>query len=531
MKKITLLIFYFFTISITAQTQDLINLSAGKMLNFSALYKPEYNKNGVVGNKLWGYYAIYDLGKTEQNTVKRELIFFDKNLNKFRNLEFTQIFDKNKFLRYRVSINLDSEVKLLTQFSDEFNVYNVIDLDKSEIGNPFVYVFGQRKELKPSKNNFKTLTKDYLKMFPDKSNLYVKNDFTTYVYEDKDHYYKKHHKGLGKYDDDSYSVTTMEYCQTKDSTKLWEIEVNKLFDAKKDEYSNNELSDLGIKDDNYFYFMILSKATSSYIIKGIKVVDKTSGKVVYETNNLHTKSENLLDYKIIANHQLVILEGTPNTNKNDGLYKKIIINLDDNGKNISETHFQFLDAKDYITLDKRGKLDDKFKLGQRDFTIHEDGSVVMLFEKYKDAKNPLNALSIIPIAGIIANMATQSPYKTEDFLIFNFDSNFKLKEVKIINKDISKSDYTDFLFSQYIENGLGSVYFYSDLRKDEITKEKIWILGIVSVIKGKINIEEFPIISKENTIVPYVAKDGYIILREYNEKEKYNQIRLEKLNY
>ncbi len=32
------------------------------------------------------------------------------------------------------------------------------------------------------------------------------------------------------------------------------------------------------------------------------------------------------------------------------------------------------------------------------------------------------------------------------------------------------------------------------------------------------------------SIDPFPAKEGYIMLREYNEKDKYNQIRLEKIN-
>ena len=75
------------------------------------------------------------------------------------------------------------------------------------------------------------------------------------------------------------------------------------------------------------------------------------------------------------------------------------------------------------------------------------------------------------------------------------------------------------------------MFFYKDNQKDDKTKEKNWNLFINTLIDGKFNQEQIPISSKENIIYPYVAKEGYILMQEYNEKEKYNKIRLEKLNY
>ncbi len=54
----------------------------------------------------------------------------------------------------------------------------------------------------------------------------------------------------------------------------------------------------------------------------------------------------------------------------------------------------------------------------------------------------------------------------------------------------------------------------------------------IRVIDGKFKQEIIPISEKDNyQVMPYVAKEGYILLREYNNKDKYNKIRLEKLNY
>ena len=77
------------------------------------------------------------------------------------------------------------------------------------------------------------------------------------------------------------------------------------------------------------------------------------------------------------------------------------------------------------------------------------------------------------------------------------------------------------------------VFFYKDYLKDDETKDKNWNLYINTIINGKFSQEQVQISSKEDKyfIYPYIAKEGYILLNEFNKKDKYNQIRLEKLNY
>jgi hypothetical protein len=68
--------------------------------------------------------------------------------------------------------------------------------------------------------------------------------------------------------------------------------------------------------------------------------------------------------------------------------------------------------------------------------------------------------------------------------------------------------------------------------KDPVTHKKNDMLGINSIINGKLTQELIPLYQKKKyEITPMPAKEGYIMLREFNEKDKYNQIRLEKLNF
>ena len=112
------------------------------------------------------------------------------------------------------------------------------------------------------------------------------------------------------------------------------------------------------------------------------------------------------------------------------------------------------------------------------------------------------------------------------------DKEFNLKEVKTFEKEKTKWDNNDYLFSQYLNNGKDVVFFFRDLQKDKETREKNWKLFINTLINGNFKQEVVQISEKDKyTTIPYVAKEGYILLREFNEKDKFNKIRLERLNY
>ena len=83
----------------------------------------------------------------------------------------------------------------------------------------------------------------------------------------------------------------------------------------------------------------------------------------------------------------------------------------------------------------------------------------------------------------------------------------------------------------YIDNGKGEVIYYRDEFLNENTKKKEWKLGIITVKNGEIKKEEIPMANSDFEIFPAPAKDGYILIREINIKDKTDQIRLEKLNY
>jgi hypothetical protein len=117
-------------------------------------------------------------------------------------------------------------------------------------------------------------------------------------------------------------------------------------------------------------------------------------------------------------------------------------------------------------------------------------------------------------------------------ILFHFDKDFNLLKSNTIEKTTTYDNSSDYLFSQKIKDGDGLAFFYINNKKDAKTGKRNNVLGINSFINGTLTTEEIPLSAKkEFQLIPMPAKEGYIMLREYNQKAKYNQIRLEKLNY
>ena len=194
-------------------------------------------------------------------------------------------------------------------------------------------------------------------------------------------------------------------------------------------------------------------------------------------------------------------------------FSRLIVNKSDFSTSAKSIHFK-QDLTTYLPkINANGYVENGYMLHSRDMYFMSDGSVGILTEKYKP-------------------MSEYNAPKTTDLVYIYTDKDFKVKDVKVFEKEKTKWFNSDYLFSQYLNDGKDVVFFYRDYQKDQVTKEKKWNLFINTIIDGKFKQEIVPISEKDNySVTPYVAKEGYILLREYNEKEKFNKIRLERLNY
>lgn len=197
--------------------------------------------------------------------------------------------------------------------------------------------------------------------------------------------------------------------------------------------------------------------------------------------------------------------------KNLGFYRII---LDDNGKELEKKYLPWINFNSTLEVDKRGRV---VSLNPIRTFFFKDGSISVLTEKYK-----LDSWS-------------QGAPKISDFVLFHLKPDFTPGDINTIKKEVSYYS-GNFLFSQYIKDGTGAVFFFYDVVKDQNgsvfnTNQNIF-LGINTIINGKLTEEKIQLTAKKKySIYPHPAKEGYIMLNEYNEKDKYNQVRLEKLNY
>ena len=189
--------------------------------------------------------------------------------------------------------------------------------------------------------------------------------------------------------------------------------------------------------------------------------------------------------------------------KNLGFYRII---LDENGKEVEKKYTQWSDFSTQLDVDKRGRVDRNYHLKPVKYFIFKDGSISFLTEKYK-----------------IDNFQSGLP-KTTDFVLFNMKSDFSPGIVNTLEKGVSYNR-GNYLFSQNIKDETGAVFFFYDndvivYQNSFIDKSNIF-LSINTILNGKLTQERIPLAAKKKySIVPHPAKEGYIMLREYNEKDK-----------
>ena len=324
-------------------------------------------------------------------------------------------------------------------------------------------------------------------------------------YDDYETYGKNH--SLKRYDDDKKLL--WEYKYNTDGTEK-KYEAIRIIE-KDDKHIYTILKVKNKKEFSYF-FQVLDIKTGSIKAKtpitGLNEQTMDEITALYSSGRL-VDNDRTFDDKIIISGRFYEKEKAL---LSVGLTRLV---LDKRTFGVDVKNIYFIDFKPFIQkINKFSHVGMGYYLLERDFFFLKDGSVGILFEKWRPE-------------------GAYSASATKDMVYAFTDKDFKLKEVRVFEKDKTKwSINADYLFSQYLNGGKDVVFFFRDFKKDKETKEKNWNLYINTLIDGKFNQENVKISEKDNYfVVPYIGKEGYILLREYNEKEKFNKIRLERLNF
>jgi hypothetical protein len=526
MKRFLILLSLGCTLFSNAQSQDLTKLASGENVRFNAIYDKR-------GENLEGYFTLYDNGKASDDKKKFEYFLLDKNLNVVANKEFEA--DKT-IANYRAYTNVRGKLTLSPRL-----VYNYLAV----AGGMKKFIFPSDKEVDPSTNEMKDRSE---KCFEDDKLVDCPSDKTMKEERQKTKNEKKE-KGyvtqsavwetkyenylVMKNDDyEKYTKNDKLILFTPDSKEIWSYAFNLNGSKNIDE----TLKILALDEDKIFAILQktqLKKSTFSLIILDAKngnilkqtelepLLDKFPSKINKEMtlrylSSMYTQTGDINNSKNFEDKFIMVGRAYEDAtvtyyNLNGEGYVRMVIDK----KTLGVTFDQFSYVQDVVkkipAVKSLGRMESSYYLAPRDFYFMKNGSVGILTEMYKDE-------------------GAYSASKNKDFYYIYTDPEFKIVDAKQIPKETTKFYSTDYLFSQNIKGGDDVVFFYEDVVKDENRKKKV-NLYINTLIKNQFRQEVIPIGTEENTIIPYVAKEGYILLNEYNKKEKYNQVRLEKLNY
>lgn len=507
------LLLFIFLGSAHAQMKDI-----GAIVNNSNLIQQNvlYNSD----NSIFGYIFLYRLDKVEKNDWKCEYLILDKNLNEILHNSFNQRLKASlAIIQVDVCRKIGDNVLIQIGYVNEQSMnygrkfwnyilftYRNINLKENSISEEYYFQEGHFENTKVTDDSLHNIYWRPHSVFEIKpiDNLY----FSGYLLNERE-------IARG-------SNSNIHELRSFDINKnlLWTYEYNQ----SATELSYSIITDIYCPDDVALitfdkYFM------KKFVGHNLVGIDLLSGKKLFEYELENVDSAYYHAFVCKKYNDRIYLTGTYSPNNKDFLdWKKrlgwFMIELGIDGKQIMKKYHPWIDASRFLMIDENGVLEDGYRLDSKDIFIFEDGTIWYLAEK-------LN-LRI-------------SAFKSSDMVLVNFDTTFNIKSVNVIKKDVSTAYHYDYLFSQYIKKNTGAVFFFQDYRESDLNEGNNkwyfginkWYLGINKIIDGNYSYEEIPISSGNNDyiIIPYIAKEGYIMLREYNEKDKFNQIRLERLNY
>ncbi|HTM65913.1 MAG TPA: hypothetical protein VL093_06325 [Flavipsychrobacter sp.] len=509
MKFLLSLVSFFLFTNAFSQTRDLISLAQGNFLGMNALF----NENG----DLFGYISIYDYGKSGEKTKKFEYVVLDKNLNPFANKTFDGDITAGNYWGY---INFDGKIILSPNALDMSMIKRKevfapspmeIDLKDNSIHKKLYYDYehGNFKEI-VEQHSWKENQKEY--------KAEKKHNGFNYISEVVE--IKEGGLLVLEYDDYGSYAKNNRLLRFDDNKKeLWRYEYNE--QGSKSQYQKLRFIE---KDEKHFYGILEDKDKANPTKYYLLVIDMKTGKVLHKKEIegahdilSHITSFQTFSYGTLSNAKTfddkIVIVGREGSYPYYTGIARLVIDKETFNTGLKVLSYKS-DFKTFIPkISEYGYVEKSFLLDPRDIFFLKDGSIGLLLEKYKEA-------------------GEYNAQKTTDLVYVYTDKDFKIAGVKVLKKEKSKWQNSDYLFSQYLNDGNDLVFFYRDFQKDDETKDKNWNLFINTFIKGTFKQETIPISSKENFLIfPYIAKEGYILLQEFNKKAKYNQIRLERLNY
>lgn len=504
-KPLNLMVFILFTLNCYSQNIDLYSMIGGKIENFK-------NINDYKTNELLGYIILSKLDKVSDDYTKYEYTYLDKNLNKVFSNEFDS---ENSVKNYKINVLSRDEVELiasLENYNDSDKRLTItnkkINLRKNTISSYIPFPCSYKYQIKDC-NKFAA------EMHNNSNNLKKEigyNRFNTYLERNEEFSIILEDSRWDK----KYRSKDAIVCFDKNQNEKWRYEFNR--EIKQEGIYEIELLD---SDNESLYLLKYNKLDDKKAPPKIIFINKTSGMtkeiLLSETKNeVFNINPNIKNYPYSKysvkkyDDRIIIVNNIMDVYSNDIGYFRLIIDKVKNNVTEKKLYFENDFSIFKSKIKKDGKVENGYKITLRDVVYKNTDELDLIFEKQKGEKQTIQR-----------NI-------TSDLVYISTDSNFKINNYKNIDKEKSRNNDTEYLFHRINKKGEISFFYY-----DYLKQNKKWILYINYIIGNDIKQEAIEVESenKENFIFPYFAKDGYVLLYEYNEKNKYSQVRLEKLNY
>ena len=516
MKKITGLVVLSLTIAhaTTAQKLSIENVRTVSLRSTGAIKTHEEVK---------GYFTLYQGDKIDRNTNEYALQIMDENLNKVKEVKFT---DSRKVQLLESAYNgtdlifkfFDEEQKLI-----DFRVYGFDGKKK------FNYQREVDKKTKRYMENMEAFLKNNVEnktIFPVGDRGYIS---VIPVREEGDFTYEVSYYGSGKKstwtfnpDGEDSKIAQAQYLGTTDSVAVFSVL------KKSRKYTNKSsafLVGLYLHNGKLAFDFETDRDKYNFLPMNISTINGTTNFLVM--GQYCDKEDNISKGKSLGMGMWLLNS------------KGSILNAKYNS--------WATEISKHLSVNAKGRVADIGYIYFHKILQTEDGNFFAVGEGYKRQADA---------AGIALNVlgggqhASTTKIKVTDMLLLNFDQQFNVKAATIYDKNPTNvtlwpgMDFANLpsvaMWVKYFFDGFDYAFTQADKSHSTFTvgyidfvKEKDYKGGTFNSItyhNGQFTQDKFNLVKKGSSLKVYEAKLGSIMIAEYFRKEKRFEMRLEKVN-
>lgn len=502
---------------------------AQNKLSIDKVYSVTLRNSGTINenNQIKGYYFFYQSDKIDRKTNEYTLQIVDENLNKIKDIKFT---DSKDIALMESSFNGTSVVFVF--YDDDQNMldYRLYNLDGKK---SFTY----SKTLdKKSERYFKQQLEMSQKEEGENQNVYdvPEKGFITVtpVREDR-----------------NYTYDISFYASGKRKTWTYNPVENGKFTGAQYLGCNDSIAVLEVLSKE----RMMSKETESSLL-GISL---ETGKKVFEVRTQEgSKALYPMNISQMAGRSEFLVIG-PYYNANDKILQDKTEGLgvwmmNNQGKIVKSKYITWQrDLNRYVNVDDKGRVEDMGWIYFHKVMQTEDGKIFAIGEGYKKVADGLGiALNALSMAGGGYAGASNTKLKITNLMTFELSPNFDLVSAKMYVKNNNNfslgasgfdfvSPHTlallaktygafDYAFTQMGQNKSTFVSGYTDYQREKDYKG--YVFNSISYADGKITNDRINLKTEASSIRLMPAKPGFVLLVEYYKKAKRMDMRMEKIN-